>query len=211
MEDIKKPIHRVAESLEHKMMKRYFYENLRNANNVKKMELEYIVESRRADLYGELANGKKFVIEFQNSKISVEEIVERTKLYNSNDMYVLWILNGVRYNKSPKNEDKKIISVEEDKLHRMYKGRVYYMNMTKDGLQSAIYPLHFTTCLDEKYSSGRAWTARYTKRKSVICGPTPTLQLVFMESKRSFRLARFKDKNIQWSCVEEIMQIIKGI
>ena len=98
MEETKKPTHRVAESFEHKMMKQYFYENLKSANNIKKMEIEYIVESRRADLYGELTNGKKFVIEFQNSKISVEEIVERTKLYNSKDIYVLWILNGVSYN-----------------------------------------------------------------------------------------------------------------
>jgi len=127
---------RVAESFEHKRMKQYMFENLHANNNIKRMELEYSVECRRADLYGELIDGKKFAIEFQNSKISVAEIVERTKLYNSNGIFVLWILNGVSYKRKPQNEDGKNISIEEDKLHRMYKGRVYYMNMTKQGLES---------------------------------------------------------------------------
>ena len=129
---------RVAESFEHKRMKQYMFENLHANNNIKRMELEYNVKSRRADLYGELIDGKKFVIEFQNSKISVAEIVERTKLYNENNMFVLWILNGVSYKRTPQNEDEKYISIEEDRLHRMYKGRVYYMNMTKQGLESFI-------------------------------------------------------------------------
>jgi len=96
---------RFAESFEHKRMKQYMFENLHAKNNIKRMELEYNVESRRADLYGELMDGKKFVIEFQNSKISVNEIIERTKLYNEKNMFVLWILNGVSYKRTPKNED----------------------------------------------------------------------------------------------------------
>jgi len=92
---------RVAESFEHKMMKQYMFENLRANNSIKRMELEYNVECRRADLYGELTNGKKFAIVFQNSKISVAEIVERTKLYNENGIFVLWILNGISYNRIP--------------------------------------------------------------------------------------------------------------
>ena len=67
----------------------------------------FTVESRRVELYAELANRKKFVIEFQNVKIDVEEIIERTKLYNENHMCVLWILNEDTYNKNHWNEDKK--------------------------------------------------------------------------------------------------------
>ena len=107
---------RVAESFEHKRMKQYMFENLHANNNIKRMELEYNVECRRADLYGELTNGRKFAIEFQNSKISVAEIVDRTKLYNENGIFVLWILNGISYKRTPQNEDGKNISIEEDGL-----------------------------------------------------------------------------------------------
>lgn len=62
---------RFAESFEHKRMKQYMFENLHANNDIKRLELEYNVKSRRADLYGELLDGKKFVIELQNSKISV--------------------------------------------------------------------------------------------------------------------------------------------
>lgn len=112
---------RVAESFEYMRMKQYMFENLHANNNIKRMELEYNVECRRADLYGELRDGRKFTMEFQNSKISVEEIVKRTKFYNQNGIFVLWILNGISYKRIPHNEDGKNISIEEDKLHRMYK------------------------------------------------------------------------------------------
>jgi competence CoiA-like predicted nuclease len=201
---------RVAESFEHKRMKQYMFENLHTNNDIKRMELEYNVKSRRADLYGELADGKKFVIEFQNSKIRVEEIVERTKLYNENEMFVLWILNGVSYNRTPQNEDGKNISIEEDKLHRMYKGRVYYMNMTKQGLESFIYPLHFTKCFDVTFKKW-IFPKYYAKKRSIVCGSSPSLELVFMNSKKSFKLARFRDKSIEQQCFDDIKVNIKRI
>lgn len=105
---------RIAESFEHKMMKQYMFENLHANNNIKRMELEYNVECRRADLYGELADGRKFAIEFQNSKISVAEIVDRIKFYNENGIFRLWILNEVSYKRTPQNEDGKNILIEED-------------------------------------------------------------------------------------------------
>jgi len=199
---------RFAESFEHKRMKQYMFENLHAKNNIKRMELEYNVESRRADLYGELMDGKKFVIEFQNSKISVNEIIERTKLYNEKNMFVLWILNGVSYKRTPKNEDGRMISMEEDRLHRIYKGRVYYMNMTKKGLESFIYPLHFTKCFDVTLKKG-IFPKYYAKRRSIVCGSSPSLELVFMDPKKSFKLARFRDKSIEQQCIDDIKVIIK--
>ncbi|MBY8986341.1 MAG: hypothetical protein KGD65_14800 [Candidatus Lokiarchaeota archaeon] len=201
---------RVAESFEHKRMKQYMFENLHANNNIKRMELEYNVKSRRADLYGELVDSKKFVIEFQNSKISVAEIVERTKFYNENNMFVLWILNGVSYKRIPQNEDEKYISIEEDRLHRMYKGRVYYMNMTKQGLESFIYPLHFTKCFDNTFKKG-IFPKYYEKRRSIVCGNSPSLELVFMDPKKSFKLARFRDNSIEQQCFNDIKVNIKRI
>lgn len=155
---------RVAESFEHKRMKQYMFENLHANNNIKQMELEYNVKSRRADLYGELVDGKKFVTESQNSKISESEIVERTRLYNENGMFELWILNGVSYKRIPRNEDEKFISKED-----------------------------------------------YEKRRSIISGSSPSLELVFMDLKKSFKLARFRDKSIESQCFDDIKVNIKRI
>jgi hypothetical protein len=193
---------RVAESFEHKRMKQYMFENLHANNSIKKMELEYNVKCRRADLYGELVDGRKFAIEFQNSKISVTEIVERTKLYNENDIFVLWILNGISYKRIPQNQDMKNISIEEEKLHRMYKGRVYYMNMSKQGLESFIYPLHFTKCFDNTFKKG-IFPKYYAKKRSIVCGSSPSLELAFMDPKKSIKLARFRDKSIESQCYND--------
>jgi hypothetical protein len=199
---------RVAESFEHKRMKQYMFENLHANNHIKKMELEYNVECRRADLYAELADGRKVAIEFQNSKISVAEIVERTKLYNENNIFVLWILNGVSYKRIPRNEDVKNVSMEEEKLHRMYKGRVYYMNMSKLGLESFIYPLHFTKCFDNTFKKG-IFPKYYAKKRSIVCGSSPSLELVFMDPKKSFKLARFRDRSIESQCYDDLKVNIK--
>jgi len=101
-----------------------------------------------------------------------------------------------------------MISMEEDRLHRIYKGRVYYMNMTKKGLESFIYPLHFTKCFDVTLKKG-IFPKYYAKRRSIVCGSSPSLELVFMDPKKSFKLARFRDKSIEQQCIDDIKVIIK--
>ena len=141
-----------SESIEHMRMKLYFQDNLPNDNNITNIDLERMIGNRRADLYGELFDGKKFVIEFQHTKISPEELKEHTLDYSRKGIYVFWILNGITYNKLPINQDGIIVSIEEEQLQKMYKGRVYYMNMTKDGLLTPVYPLHFTKYFQYKIS-----------------------------------------------------------
>ncbi len=196
MELSKQSEEKKSESIEHMRMKLYFQDNLPNDNNITKIELELIIGNRRADLYGELTDGKKFVIEFQNTKISPEELKERTFDYSRKEIYVLWILNGIIYNKLPMNQNGIIVSVEEEQLQKMYKGRVYYMNMTKDGLLTPVYPLHFTKYFQYKMDgNGTIRNVRYKKQRSVICGSVPSLELVFTGKK--YKLARLRDVNVE--------------
>ena len=199
-----------SESIEHMRMKLYFQDNLPSDNNITKIELERMISNRRADLYGELSDGKKFVIEFQHTKISPEELKERTLDYSRKGIYVLWILNGITYNKLPMNQDGILVSIEEEQLQKMYKGRVYYMNMAKDGLLTPVYPLHFTKYFQYKMDgNGMIRYVRYKKQRSVICGSIPSLELVFTGKK--YKLARFRDVNVEWSCIKEINQYISDI
>ena len=199
-----------SESIEHMRMKLYFQDNLPNDNNITNIELERMIDNRRADLYGELVDGKKFVIEFQHTKISPEELKERTLDYSQKGIFVLWILNGITYNKLPMNQDGVIVTIEEEQLQKMYKGRVYYMNMTKDGLLTPVFPLHFTKYFQYKMDgNGMMRYVRYKKQRSVICGSVPSLELVFTGKK--YRLARFRDINLEWSCIKEINQYITDV
>ncbi len=59
MELSKKSEEKKLESIEHMRMKLYFQDNLPNDNNITKIELECMIGNRRADLYGELFDGKK--------------------------------------------------------------------------------------------------------------------------------------------------------
>ncbi len=43
----------------------------------------------------------------------------------------------------------------------------------------------------------------------VICGAAPSLELVFTGKK--YKLARFRDVNVEWSCIREINQYISDI
>ena len=108
------------------------------------------------------------------------------------------------------NQNGIIVSVEEEQLQKMYKGRVYYMNMTKDGLLTPVYPLHFTKYFQYKMDgNGMIRYVCYKKQRSVICGAIPSLELVFTGKK--YKLARFWDVNVEWSCIREINQYISDI
>jgi hypothetical protein len=49
----------------------------------------------------------------------------------------------------------------------------------------------------------------YAKKRSIVCGSAPSLELVFMDPKKSFKLARFRDYGIEWDCVYDIKLYIK--
>ncbi len=50
---------------------------------------------------------------------------------------------------------------------------------------------------------------RYKKQRNVICGSVPSLELVFTGKK--YKLIRFRDVNVEWSCIKEINQYISDI
>ncbi|MFX0000088.1 MAG: competence protein CoiA family protein [Candidatus Hodarchaeota archaeon] len=147
-----------SESFYHKAIKRLIFNYIsENKKKIVEKSLEKYINNRRADVYFRLNSGEQIVVEVQNSKIQVKEIIERTKNYNSNGIYVLWILYGNGYCvASPKYpEDKKNVKIStvENFLHRMYGGRVYYVNFKFYENKTTIstpFALHFSFSLKKK-------------------------------------------------------------
>ena len=92
-------------------------------------------------------------MEIQHSMILETELIERTKDYNNNGIYVLWILNGASYDRYQRIEAGFQLSKSEKYLQKMYQQRTYYLNMTKEGLNSFVYSLHFSNYYESKYSN----------------------------------------------------------
>lgn len=97
------------ETIEHKTMKAFWYVMVPTFNRVSVRKLEHKIGDQVADVYFELQNGKRIVIECQNSQISKKRLIERTKNYTSKGIYVLWIFNGhgtcVSDEKNPLNKE----------------------------------------------------------------------------------------------------------
>ena len=97
------------ETRRHLEMKKYFYDNLKDDENVVRIELEHKVGNRIADIYLEMkkelytgafsthSNDRpcpKIAIEVQHSKISLPKLLERTEDYDKNGVWVIWVLDG---------------------------------------------------------------------------------------------------------------------
>ncbi|TFG01374.1 MAG: hypothetical protein EU539_14110, partial [Promethearchaeota archaeon] len=95
--------------------------------------IEKNFKTRIADIFFKLKDGKEVVVEIQHSGISHKEIKDRTLQYNQLGKYVLWILHGkgsvVAEFKYPEHKRNIKISIAEKFLHRLYGGRVYYINI----------------------------------------------------------------------------------
>lgn len=123
-----------SESFAHKVIKQLFYKKVLESNtNIIEASLEKYFGSRRADVYFKFTSGQEVVVEIQNSPITSKDITARTKDYNSRGIYVLWVLYGdgrcVGSHKDPKNGKNLKISPAEMRLHQLYRGRVYYVNI----------------------------------------------------------------------------------
>jgi len=123
-----------SESFAHKVIKQLFYKKVLESNtNIIEASLEKYFGSRRADVYFKFTSGQEVVVEIQNSPITSKDITARTKDYNSRGIYVLWVLYGdgrcVESPKDPKNGKNLKISPAEMRLHQIYRGRVYYVNI----------------------------------------------------------------------------------
>jgi len=197
-----------SESIQHHLIKNYFLNNIPLVNDVKNIGEEVMVGNRIADVLVELINGEKIVIEIQHSKISEYDIIQRTKDYNKQNCYVLWILNGESHYRYPKIEHAVVQLKAEKYLQRIYGGRVYYANASKLGMKYGVYPLHFCR-IQEKINDfyGVAWFRQSKSKRSIIPGKLPSLKLV-LERNIGFKLAKFMDKNIRRECINSIKQFL---
>ena len=204
-----------AESGIHKALKTLLCQSLcENNDNIIEKSLEKYFGNRFADIYLKLNNSKEIVIEVQNSKISVKELKNRTKDYNDKGIYVLWILHGqgncVVSPKSPKDEKEVKISPAESFLHKMYGGRVYYINLVhfkKNMSVSIPFALHFTKLLNKRKRG--IFKFRYTTffYRSSNFMEIPSWKLLCAEFS-GFKIARFYDKNIKILLKQEILKYI---
>ncbi|MFX0041819.1 MAG: competence protein CoiA family protein [Candidatus Hodarchaeota archaeon] len=192
-----------SESWQHKAIKYLLYKTISEKDrNVREKSLEKYYNNRRADIYYKLQSGQEIVIEVQNSNISVKEIIKRTEDYNKKGIYVLWILYGegncVASTKVPKDEKKIRISTTESFLHKMYGGRVYYVNFNTSRHQLRIgtpFALHFSYPSNKKYK--KMVHARYNSyfiRNANSCF-IPSWNLLCVKY-NGFKIARFYDKSI---------------
>jgi hypothetical protein len=199
---------REAESFEHLRIKEFFYENLPLDNEIDVIKKEFPIGNRKADVYCKLANGKEIVVEIQHSLILKKDLLQRTKEYNENGCHVLWVFNGSSFERYPKIEDNISFLSFEKCSQMLYRGRVYYINMTKYGMQSPIYPLHFANFYERKSSPyGFRYYRKSKNKKSVIPSIVPSLKFKTFRNK-GYKLAGFYDENIRKGCIQEIKQFL---
>lgn len=189
-----------SESFTHKAIKRLIYKYISsNCSNIKESSLEKNFKTRRADVYFKLQTGERIAVEIQNSFITVKEIMDRTRDYNKKGINVLWILNGkgntVGDLKYPQSQKKLRISPAEHLLHKIYGGRVYYVNL-KHYLQKFVitppYALHFSPCNKIPTSIFQDEFDYFFIRNTNYV-PIPNWDLICVDYR--YKVARFFDKN----------------
>ncbi|MFX1257696.1 MAG: competence protein CoiA family protein [Promethearchaeota archaeon] len=203
-----------SESFYHKTIKLLIYKYIsQKNNNIVESSIEKYFENRRADLFFRLKNGKKAIVEVQHSKISVKEIIERTKEYNQQGIYVLWILHGkgecVASSKFPEHKKNVKITPTEKFLHTLYGGRVYYVNINVHNDKITIVPpfaLHFSLSDNKSKRAFRRNFEYYYFRNSNFTY-IPNWSLLCTDF-NNFKIARFYDKNIKNSLKGKLLTFI---
>jgi hypothetical protein len=197
-------------------MKAYWYLMFPKFNKVSLKKVEYKIGDQIADVYFKLYNGKKIVIECQNSQISKRKLIKRTKNYTDKDIYVLWIFNGhgtcVSDRKTPQNKDKVGVLGMEKRIHSLYGGRIYYMNVSGRKIINSPYALHFSPFFKHKNSEYNylGYDKYYKDKRSATLGRIPSYKVLCVETK-GYKLARFTDKHVSTLCTEHIISCIKEI
>lgn len=199
-----------GESFQHLKIKRYFMKNLPQYNDIKLIREEVNIGNRIADIFCQLTNNKKIVIEVQHSMILVKEIIQRIKDYNQHDCYVLWVFNASSFDRWPKNENAIQILSFEKECHKLYHGRVYYINVEDSGFHTPLYPLHFTIYHEEKrLPIGFEYYRKSRSRRSIILGNLEDLKLKLFKN-NGLSLARFNDENVRDKCFKEISLFLEN-
>jgi len=199
-----------SESFAHKVIKNLFYSKiLENNSYLIEASLEKYFETRRADVYFKFKSGEEVAVEIQNSPISSKEITARTKDYNNRGIHVLWIFYGdgkcLGSPKSPNHLKNLKISPAEMRLHQLYRGRVYYVNITYQDEKfetSSPYALHFS--FSDKFSPNL-----FRKRFDSFFIRNVNYSLIsnwnlFCTTYGNYKIARFYDSNVKNTLVESI-------
>lgn len=208
-------LNKKSESFYHKAIKQLIYKFVSEANkNIVESCTEKYLKNRRADVFFKFKNGYEVVVEIQHSKISVNEISERTKEYNQKGIHVLWILHGkgkcVASPKFPEHKKNVKISSTEKFLHTMYGGRVYYVNVNnKENNFTVTYPfaLHFSFS-DKKSKKSFRKNFEYYYIRNSNCTPIPNWNILCTNFK-GIKIARFYDKNIKALLEYKILNFVE--
>ncbi|MFX1349470.1 MAG: competence protein CoiA family protein [Promethearchaeota archaeon] len=212
-----KPDEFEPETDEHKTMKEWWYKNFPLYNSITLRKKEYWLEDQVADVYFELRETQqKVAIECQNTPITKKKLNDRTQKYAAKDIFVLWIFNGlgtcVSEKKNPFNMDKVRVLGEEKRVHNLYGGRVYYMNVKGEEVIEEPYSLHFSPYFENKKleTSIYGHDKYYKEFQSATVGNIPTYKIVCNEY-NGHKLARFMDKNVNITCIERLLTCIREI
>ena len=199
-----------GESFQHLKIKRYLMKNLPQNNNIKLMREEVSIGNRIADIFCKLDNDKKVVIEVQHSMILVKDIIQRTRDYNDNDCYVLWVFNASSFDRFPKNEAGVRVLNFEKACQKMYRGRVYYVNAFDTGDHTPLYPLYFNNFHEQKLLPvGYEYYRKSRSLKSIVLGELENLELKLFKN-WGLRLVRFNDENVRELCFKEIKLFLEN-
>jgi len=172
------------ETIEHKTMKDYFYHIFPLFNSIKNRTLEYWLGDQVADVYFDLReNGEKVAIECQNSPISSKKLMERTAKYTAKGIYVLWVFNGsgsvVSEEKFPQNSEKVRVFKEETRVHNLYSGRIYYMNVVGEEVIHPPYAIHYSPYFEHRGLKGNIFGREkyYRGLKNAVYGNVLTYKI----------------------------------
>ena len=197
-----------SESFAHKAIKYWFYNKiLENNPHVIEATLEKYFETRRADVYFKFKTGQEIVVEIQNSPITSREITTRTKDYNNRGIYVLWVFYGdgkcVGSSKSPHHLKNIKVSPAEIRLHQLYRGRAYYVNIQyqEEKFQPTHpYALHFS--FSDTFSPilfRKRFDSFFIRNVNFTFIPNWNL---LCTTHGNYKIARFYDRNAKTTLVE---------
>ena len=193
-----------GESFQHLKIKRYLMKNLPHDNDIKIIKEEVSIGNRIADIFCQLANSKRVVIEVQHSIILAKDIIQRTRDYNDNDCHVLWVFNASSFDRYPKNKAGVRILNFEKTCQKMFHGRVYYINVFETGNHTPLYPLYFNCFHEQKLLPiGFEYYRKSRSLKSIVLGALERLELKLFKN-WDLKLARFNDENVRDQCFKEI-------
>ena len=161
--------------------------------------LEHVVGNQIADvLLVTGTNKEKIAIECQRSNLTFASFQERTRGYTKKNISVLWILdaNGhcVTKRRNFYSVEISSISAIEKELHKMHKGRVYYIDTDIDKPQ--IYSLSFIDI-------------GYKNTFLIVPGQTINLPKFLFSFNNGSKIASFYDKHVKTICENEIKSYIK--